>query len=315
MKKIIFSISLLLTVQSGFSQQTAQYTQYYVNNFGYNPAFAGATGCIDFTFGGKYQWVGFEGAPRDMFVSAHGSKAQKYHTNRGRWGFGGYIEQDRVHLTTRNIFKGAVAYHKRLFGRTTGAAGIFAGLEQFAVDDVFGNYNPDPVLNNAAGANLLYPEFMPGVLLYNHKMYVGFSVNQFISPHDTKLGGGEHKLRNQYYFSFMHKSFINDWIVFKSFFVKFGRLAPIAGDVNISWEYRKNFTFGLGYRVGEAASANIMFRLLGNMKIGYAFDFPLNKIRIASSYSHEIMIKFSKCPDDIGGAPKGKIDKAACPTF
>ncbi len=315
MKHRLFSI--LLFIIAGLStqaQQTSQYTQYYVNNFGYNPAFAGATGCIDFTFGGKYQWVGFEGAPRDMFVSVHGSKAQKYHSNKGRLGFGGYIEQDRVHLTTRNIFKGAIAYHKRLFGRTNGAAGLFLGLEQYAVDDVFGNYNADPVLNAAAGANLLYPEVMPGILLYNHRMYIGLSVNQ-LYPHDTKLGGGEHKLRNQYYFTYLHKSFVNDWIIYKSLFVKFNRLAPLAAEANVSWEYRGSFTFGLGYRAGEAASANIMFRLFGNMKIGYAFDFPLNKIRATSSYSHEIMIKFSKCPDDIGGAPRGKIDKAACPTF
>jgi type IX secretion system PorP/SprF family membrane protein len=314
MKKHIYYILILLTPFFTNAQQTAQYSQYYVNNFGYNPAFAGATGCIDFTFGGKYQWMGFEGAPRDLFVSAHGSKGQKYHTNKGRWGFGGYIEQDRVHVTTRNIFKAAVAYHKRIFARTSAAAGLFLGLEQYAVDDVFGNTNADPVLASAAGANLLYPEVMPGILLYNNRWYMGLSVNQ-LTPHDTKLGGGEHKLRNHYYFTYLHNSFVNDWIIKKSVFVKFARLAPFVADANISWEYRGNFTFGLGYRWGEAAMANIMFKLFGNMKIGYAFDFPLNKIKNTYSYSHEIMIRFSKCPDDMGGSPRGKVNKVACPAF
>ena len=45
------------------------------------------------------------------------------------------------------------------------------------------------------------------------------------------------------------------------------------------------------------------------MEIGYAFDFPLNKIY--GNYGHEIMISFSKCGGDGTGGGGGKKKECA----
>ena len=302
---------LVAFVGDVFAQQTPQYSQYTFNNFGYNPAFAGSTKCSDFRAGGRMQWVGMDGAPRSYFASFHKSLGGEYFKNSGKHAIGAYIEQDDIHITTRTYIKLAYAYHKRLFAKMTGAVGIFGGIQQYAVDDVFqGGYANDPVLSAASGSVLRYPDFTPGVLLYNNKQYFSLSVHQLYFK-NIKLGD-KMKQRNQYYFGWGHTSSVGNWGIFKSILLKMGRLGPPAFDANLAWTYRQNLTFGLGYRAGESAIANVKFKLLSNMYVGYAFDFPVNKLM--HNYGHEIMIGFSKCSGAGVGSGQGQKPHT-CPAY
>jgi len=97
------------------------------------------------------------------------------------------------------------------------------------------------------------------------------------------------------------------WIDLGSGYVE----AP-ALDLNIAWVYRQNFTMGIGYRAGEAIVAQIKFKVFDALTIGYAFDFPLNKIY--GNYSHEIMLGFRQCPG--GGIGEGGGMKShTCPAY
>ena len=159
-------ILFLIAPLFGVGQQSSQYSQYTFNNFGYNPAFAGTKKCIDFRLGTRLQWLGFRGAPTSTFVSGHSRLGRKHYKNRGFHAIGGYIEQDDVHLTTRSTFKIGYAYHTKLSSKYTMGLGIFGGIQQYSTDEVFGGeVNPDPVLANAAGSVIRYPDFMPGILL------------------------------------------------------------------------------------------------------------------------------------------------------
>jgi len=48
------------------------------------------------------------------------------------------VEQDDVHLTTRTFIKLAYAYHTKISSKYTMGLGIFAGIQQYSTDDVFG---------------------------------------------------------------------------------------------------------------------------------------------------------------------------------
>lgn len=303
---ILFFFTTLLS-----AQQSAQYSQYTFNNFGYNPAFAGTAKCLDVRLGTRLQWLGFEGAPVSSFVSGHTRLGKKGYNNKGgRHAIGAYIEQDDVHLTTRTAIKLGYAYHTQLSTRYKMGLGIFAGIQQYSTDDVFdGEANPDPVLANAAGSVIRYPDIMPGILLYSKKMYWSFSINQLYFK-SINLGQ-EEKQVNQYYFGAGHKSVLGHWSVFKSFLLKQNIMGPPAIDLNIAWVYYGSLTFGLGYRVGESAIAQLKLKL-GKISIGYAFDYPLNKLH--SNYGHEIMISFNACKGDgVGDASGGKSFE--CPAY
>ena len=292
------------------AQQSALYSQYTFNNFGYNPAFAGTVKCFDFRAGTRLQWVGFEGAPRTSFASIQLALKGKNFKNKGKHAVGLYLEQDDVHLTNRTVVKGAYSYHKKLSSKYTMGLGIFAGIQQYSTDDVFGGEaNNDPVLAAAAGSALRYPDIMPGILLYSNKVYWSFSINQLYFK-SINLGQDQTQV-NQYYFGMGHKSLLGNWTVFKSLLLRMNVMGPPGLDVNLAWLYKQKITFGLGYRVGESAIAQLKFNL-GAIKIGYAFDFPLNKIY--GNYGHEIMIGFNKCSSG-GVGDGGGMKPHVCPAY
>jgi hypothetical protein len=140
-------------------------------------------------------------------------------------------------------------------------------------------------------------------------VYWSFSINQLYFKNINL--GQESKQINQYYFGAGHKSDRGQWTIFKSFLLKHNMMGPPAIDLNMAWVYRQKTTFGLGYRVGESVVAQLKFKL-GAIKIGYAFDFPLNKI--SGNYGHEIMLGFNKCGGD-GAGDGGGIKPHVCPAY
>lgn len=311
MKKIKFFISIMTLSVAVFAQQSEQYTQYSFNNLSYNPAYMGTTKCLSFKAGTRLQWVGFEGAPRTTFASVNHTFGRKHFKNKGKHGLGIYVEQDEVHITTRTYAKIGYAYHKKFTRKLTVGFGVFAGVQQYAVNTAFAENNPDPVLANLSGSELNYPDIMPGILLYNDKMYYSFSINQLYYKNISQ-GGGKSKQVNQYYVGWGHKSMAGSWTLFKTFLLKMNATGPPAFDANLNWDYQNNIGFGLGYRVGEAVNATIKLRILAPVSIGYSFDYPLNKLR--GNYTHEFMISFSRCPDDgVGGGGSNK--QHYCPAY
>lgn len=310
MRKEFITILLIIVFFQLKAQQSAQYSQYTFNNYGYNPAFAGTYKCIDFRVGHRMQWVGFEGAPRSTFASFNTKIRKRNFKNSGEHAVGAYLEQDDVHLTTRTVLKLGYAYHTKLSSKYKMGLGVFAGIQQYSTDDVFGGEaNPDPVLANASGSALRYPDIMPGILFYSKKVYWSFSVNQLYFKNINL--GQEQKQVNQYYFGGGHRSDLGHWSVFKSFLVKQNIMGPPALDLNIAWVYYQALTFGLGYRAGESAIAQLKIKL-GKIAIGYAFDYPLNRLR--GNYGHEIMISFSRCKGGgIGDGSGGKV--ITCPAY
>jgi len=312
MKNLLIIVILFSLGVPGWAQQSPLYSQYTFNNFGYNPAFAGTSDCIDFKAGSRLQWLGMTGAPVTSFGSMHAVLSKKkYYSNKGRHGVGFYVEQEKAHVTTRSYVKLAYAYHKRVSQQMTLGVGVFAGIQRYTVDTKFGKGHFDPVLANFGGTSLEYPDIMPGMVLYNNKVYYSLSVNQFYFK-KVGLGGDDNKMVNQYYFGWGHKSKFNSWIISKSILLRVNAVGPPSLDMNLSWMYQGNFTVGLGYRVGEAITARVKFRLGDKITIAYGFDFPLNKLY--RSNTHELMLGISRCADPSVIDTRG-MDPHSCTGF
>jgi len=293
------------------SQQSAQYSQYTFNNFGYNPAFAGTVKCVDFRAGYRVQWVGVKGAPSTNYVSMRTPINRKKFNTKGKHSVGLYIEDDRIHLTKRTIIKGAYSYHKKLSLKYTLGVGVFAGVQQYKIEAIPGDDGTDPVFAAASeGSAFRYPDIMPGVLLYSNRVYWSFSINQLYFKNINL--GIDQKQVSQYYLGVGHKTlFSSKWTFFPSFLLKMNVMGPPALDLNVAWVYQQKATFGVGYRVGESAVAQVKFNL-GPIKIGYAFDYPLNNIM--GNYGHEIMVSLSQCGGgDVGNG--GGMRPHVCPAY
>lgn len=301
MKFFITYVLLLIAIALN-AQQNSQYSHYVLNYYSENPAVAGSTKCVDFKMGGRYQWLGMEGAPSSIFASIHGPIGNKKKPYRkGRHGIGLYIERDRMHIITETYVKGSYAYHQRFYKGLTGAVGIFAGVKQYSFD----NITNDPAVGGSA---LQYPDLMPGVMLYNNKMYLGLGI-EHLYPNRIKATASS-KFKNQYYFSGGYRfPGGGNFTVFQSFNFKFNIMGPPSIDLSQAWEHKK-ITLGASYRVGEAVVLFFKLRLFKTFNVAYAFDFPLNKLRTGFATSHEVILGLSKCRTDVGNP-----EMHACPAY
>lgn len=71
MKKSIIALGFCLLVGNAFAQQLGQYSQYLNNQFILNPAAAGEHDYLDVDLSFRQQWVGFDNAPQNYYLSAH----------------------------------------------------------------------------------------------------------------------------------------------------------------------------------------------------------------------------------------------------
>ena len=69
MKKRFILFALIgLGINQSHAQQQAAYTHYMYNTLVINPAYAGSRDALTFTALGRFQWVGFKGAPTTQTI-------------------------------------------------------------------------------------------------------------------------------------------------------------------------------------------------------------------------------------------------------
>ena len=73
-KKLLFIIILIAAANATLlAQQYPLFTNYLMNEYGFNPALAGSNPYLDARFTYRTQWVGIEDAPKTQLFTANGS--------------------------------------------------------------------------------------------------------------------------------------------------------------------------------------------------------------------------------------------------
>lgn len=174
MKRIVFFIVGLLLPVLGFSQQIPMYSQYIWNAYLINPAIGGAENFLEVKAGYRSQWVGLEGAPQTLFITANTQLGKKVlnredkdvvnresngndqepsglarffrytkpaypnlpqsYKVRAHHGVGFQILGDRIGPFTNMGFYGNYAYHVPITSKMYASLGTFLGLKQYKMD-------------------------------------------------------------------------------------------------------------------------------------------------------------------------------------
>lgn len=167
LKLKVFIFFLFISL-SGFAQQYPQFSQYMVNKFLYNPAFAGYEDYVDLKAGYRSQWLGL-GIPNNSFyLTAHGAIDKTDHTSDGptpnisktirhpysptrirpnthkspfHQGFGAQLLADKFgQIETINVGL-SYAYHLSLGGEKKFSIGTTFGFGQVLLDNTGGLFN------------------------------------------------------------------------------------------------------------------------------------------------------------------------------
>ncbi|MCE9539426.1 MAG: type IX secretion system membrane protein PorP/SprF [Bacteroidetes bacterium] len=136
-----------------------------------------------------------------------------------------------------------------------------------------------------------------GKLYYNtNSMYAGFSATHLYTGRLTSvdnLNGADSQLAPHLFFTGGKALVISKKLIFSpSCMIKVVKGSPVTADLNFSFLLENRLWVGLSLRSKYGIVAYTQFNITDKFKIGYAFDFGINKIGRASGGSHEIMLSY-----------------------
>jgi type IX secretion system PorP/SprF family membrane protein len=298
-----------------FAQQTPQYTQFMLNNYGMNPAACGISGNkMEALVGIRRQWVGFDNMPVTSFFNFNSYFGRRGGgLNQGWHGIGAYFQGDRMGEKIKtDDFYVSYTYLMRMARKGFISFGMAGGARRYHLGftDI-----TDPVMNEKIV--WLYPDFIPGVKYFNSKWTLDLSVKQlykFKVKQGNSMIGSPTKLPPHLYFSATYKWWARSYLlVVHSLHLKYTFSSLPSVDYNVIAYLNKHFAVGMNYRHLDSFAAIVQYRF-DKLVIGIAYDYSIAPYRIGFANSQEIMMGFSPSPYSAGDDDR-HYKTAECPTF
>ncbi|MFL9830278.1 PorP/SprF family type IX secretion system membrane protein [Flavobacterium sp. ARAG 55.4] len=289
MKTNSIIILLLLVMVSGFAQQDSQYTHYMYNTININPAYAGSRGVTSIFGLHRTQWVGLDGAPTTNAFSINTP------IRNSRLGLGLSFVNDKIGASDQNNISADVSYTIPTSEKYNLSFGIKATANLLNVDYTkLDRYNGgSPVFQNNID-NEFSPNIGAGVYYHSDKLYVGFSVPNFLDvKHFDDNASAAVQDRLHYYLMGGYVFDVSPTVKLKpSVLTKMVSGAPLQVDVSANVLLQDKFSLGLSYRWSAAATAMAGIQVTDGLLIGYSYDFDTTSLENYNSGSHEIFLRF-----------------------
>ncbi|SHF21039.1 type IX secretion system membrane protein, PorP/SprF family [Mariniphaga anaerophila] len=289
MKKILLAFILLMNL-TAFAQQDALFSQYMFNKLLVNPAYAGSREVFSVDLLNRYQWLGIEGAPRTISLSAHTILKNK------KVGLGGYVYRDELGPTIDQGFMATYSYRIRTQNGWF-SFGIQGGLKYFDFDwNAINTQYPDQMFM-PEDVRKISPDANIGFYYQSPRFFAGISSKQLL---ENEYGVVE--VDGKTTFSRLARHFygmagwaipINDRMTFRpSALAKYTKNAPAQVDLNASFIFNNVFWLGASFRTEKAVVFLTEFQIAKSIRLGYSFDLYLNELQLHNRGSHEFRLGF-----------------------
>lgn len=285
MKKVIFILICAFSFGCN-AQQVQESSLYMFNGLYYNPAYAGTRNSLNASLIAREQWVGFDGAPSSQYFSIHSPLKRKEisigtHMNYDRTG-------SREKFTAYLDLAGSIKLNSRADRLSVG---LSVGLDNYknSFQGLYVLDENDPIAST--NFSLMKPNVGAGIYYYGKRHYVGLSVPTILEWSDALNNSSVTK--RHLFFSAGYVFKLNSVIDLKpSTLLKYTPNAPLSFDLNLSLLLYKKVWIGALGRLSEGVGLNLAYVINERFTLGYAYDYPLNKLRTSQSGSHEIMLQF-----------------------
>ena len=286
--KTILTIICAFILQSMYSQQDSQYTQYMYNTPLVNPAYAGSRETITAFLLHRNQWVGLEGAPVTNNFSIN------MPVGDSNFGIGLNFVNDEIGPVSENEISADLAYFIQVSENYKLSLGLKGTANLFQLDvNKLRIFDPsDPQFQNVD------TEFSPnvgaGLYLFSDKTYFGLSIPNFFESYRYNDNNVEiTKEKMHFYFIAGHVFTISPNIDFKpAVLSKIVEGAPLQADVTANFLFFDKLTLGAAYRWDASVSALAGFQISDSWFIGYGYDLETTKLANYNSGSHEIFLRY-----------------------
>ncbi len=243
-----------------------------------NPAYAGTKDALSFTGMYRDQWVGFGGAPKTLFFSAHSPLKNK------KINLGVNLISDHFGITDQNLIQGIYSY-RLYFKKSSLSFGLAVGINMIRNNwnQITTTVSNDIVFANTySQQNLLQTGF--GMYYTSAKFYAGIS-----APNLIKQNASDYKpsmLMAGYIFDIS-----SDFKIKPSVLVKYINASPIEVDFNTNFYFRQ-LGLGFSYRTQDACIFMLNWYVNQQFMFGYAYDYTTSKLGTFVSGSHEIVLSY-----------------------
>jgi type IX secretion system PorP/SprF family membrane protein len=305
MKRLVLFFSFMLCFVLANAQQDAQFSQYIFNGLYINPAYAGYKEDLYLNSFFRSQWTGLTGAPTTVSVSADAA------VKDGKVGLGMMIQRDQLGAQTNIAAYGNYAYRLQIGEQEHSklAFGLGFGFIQTGIDGT--KLNPvqtNDVYVPTTYQSVLLPDARLGIFYSSDHFFVGASVDNLLA----------HYMHNSISSALLipvpqpHEYFTTGALFdlgydtkFKpSILIKNTAGAPTSMDINAFMLLSEKLWLGGTYRTSVGSKPNLQaglqtssamvamaeFFVNDALRVGYAFDYSLNKIGNYGYGSHEISV-------------------------
>ena len=291
MKLLKFNIIafILFNYWMGVAQQLPQFTQYMYNTVSINPAYAGSRETLSIVGLHRSQWVGLEGAPTTQTLSMHTPLRNE------NIGLGLSFINDELGYQNFSYLYGDFSYTIQTGANTKLAFGIKAGFTSYSLDAAFrASESNDPVIYGYE--DRWKPNIGAGVYWHSERWYIGLSSPRILNTDYTGTDDFEALERQSYYLTGGYVFDLSQNVKFKpAALVKATNGAPLSFDVTANFLFNEVFWIGAAYRINERAGALggiADFQISKQLRIGYAYEYPISDLRPYTSGTHEVLLMF-----------------------
>lgn len=289
------------------AQQAAQYSFYMLNQFNWNPAYAGLDHSLSLTGMYRRQWDGFTETATGDFVGPTtqyvGLHLPLYIAHGG---VGIQLENDQ--LGAERWTSVTVAYNYQMFlGEGILSLGAGGGLIQRSLDGSKlrtpdGNYEGNTLEHNDAilptgQVSAQVPTFSAGVYYQGQRLEGGIGIRHIIEE-SAEFTTFSLQLARSYFFTLgANFDLGQSFSLLPSLMVR-SDLIQTQTDLSLRVRYNENIFLGTGIRGYNTDSVDALtflggLKLSENITLGYAYDLTLSDLQVISNGSHEIMLNYN----------------------
>ncbi|REE01714.1 PorP/SprF family type IX secretion system membrane protein [Marinoscillum furvescens] len=305
---ILVLVVLVFTGHVSLAQQQPQYTQFMYGRLLYNPAFAGVSGGLNARALGRWQWVGFEGAPNTQSFAVDSDIPGR------NIGLGLSFSRDEIAITSATNLTLNYSYHIQAWGGKL-AMGVSGSLNRLVVayNDA---YVVDDDRNFAQRTSSSNPNFGVGVFFDRPNFWVGFSAPGVLASEFTSNGETFYDETRHYFLTGGYRYQVNPTLRLEpNVLLKLVEDGAISTDFNVVAWMNDRVGAGLGFRPTESVNMLLQFKATESLGIGYAFDYIVDpELANVANASHEVLLSYrmpwAERDRDGDGVPDKKDD---CP--
>jgi type IX secretion system PorP/SprF family membrane protein len=289
--KIFLVIVVMFCVLESYAQQDPMYTQYMENLLTLNPAYAGSKDVFSMMVVSRNQWVSMPGAPVTRSFSMHSP------VNGTKMGLGLSFLNDQVGPVKQSGIYADYSYTLSFSNWRSLSLGLKGGVNFFeaGISDLTTNDPNDPVFANDINRNFL-PNFGVGAFYFTSRYYFGLSIPKLIENKINKSGVSTQSISKEQMHVFFMAGYVfdvNRIVKFKpSILTKYVKNAPVSLDMTGTFLFYERLWLGAMYRVGDSFGGLLQLQATDQLKIGYSYDLPINKLGAYNNGTHEIMVTF-----------------------